>query len=110
HGEVVHPVELPRLAPVAPELREDPAALAQERPDVVVLAVGVVEPGLGRVVRDVHVPHRAAAARRGRDPELLEEGPVPPEDLDAGGSLPPPVTPAWPIWSKSFPSGVNFRT
>src|SRR5207249_761309 len=27
HGEVVHPVELPRLAPVAPELREDPAAL-----------------------------------------------------------------------------------
>src|SRR5712691_6497043 len=83
HGEVVHPVERTRLAPVPPKLCEDFAALAQERPHVVVLTVGVVEPGLGRVVRDVHVPHRAAAARRGRDDELLDEGAVLLEDLDA---------------------------
>src|SRR5207249_5549353 len=71
------------LAPVPPELRQDPAALAQERPHVVVFAVGGVEPGPGGVVRDVHVPHRAVAARRGGDDELLDEGPVPLEDLDA---------------------------
>src|SRR5438128_11559673 len=83
YRQIVHPVELAGLAPVPAELAHDVAVLAQQRPDVIVLAVRVVEPGLRRVVRDVEFPDRSVTARRRRDDELLHECPVLLEDLDA---------------------------
>src|SRR5215467_9206316 len=83
YRQIVHPVKLSGLPPVAAELAHDLAIVAQERPDVIVLSVGVVEPRLRRVVRDVDVPDRAAAARGRRDHELLHERAVLLEDLDA---------------------------
>src|SRR5262245_1645132 len=82
HREVVDRAELAGRAPALPELADDLAVVARERPHMVVLAVGVVQPGLGRVVREVDVPGRAAATGRSRDDELLQEGPVLLEDLD----------------------------
>src|SRR5882724_9145565 len=82
-GHVVDPVELARRAAVAAEVREHAARLAEQRPHVVVLAVGIVEERLAGVLREVHVPRRAAAARgRGHD-ELADEGAVLAEHLDA---------------------------
>src|SRR5262252_4474634 len=83
YRQIVHPVKLSGLAPVPAELAHDLAVVAQERPDVIVLAVGVVEPGLRRVVRNVEIPDRAVAARGRRDHELLHERAVLLEDLDA---------------------------
>src|SRR5262249_33376071 len=83
YRQIVHPVKLSGLPPVPPELAHDLAVVAQQGPDVIVLAVGVVEPGLRRVVRDVEIPDRAGAARGRRDYELLHERAVLPEELDA---------------------------
>src|SRR5262245_38063886 len=82
-GEVVDSTELARLVPVPAEMADDAAVVAYERPHMVVLAVGVVQPGLGYVVGDVDIPCRSAAARRARDDEFLHEGSVLLEDLDA---------------------------
>src|SRR3989442_10819224 len=82
-GEVVDPVELPGASAIAAEGAEDAAALAGEHPDVVVLAVGVVEDRLLAVGREVHVPGGSVAARLGRDDELLAERSVLAKDLEA---------------------------
>src|SRR5438445_12000208 len=73
YRQIVHPVELAGLAPVPAELAHGVAVLAQDRPDVVVLAVRGVQPGLRRLLLDVELPDRGLAARRARDAELPPE-------------------------------------
>src|SRR5437879_2722065 len=107
--EVVDRAELPGLAPVPTELADDAAVVAHEHPHVVVLAVGVVQPGLGSVVRDLDVPGRAAAARRAGDDELLHEGPVLLQDLGAVLRPVRPVGQAVPCEPSPAPGGSDPR-
>src|SRR5207244_104857 len=56
-GDVMHPVELPGVAPVAAEARQHSPAVPLEQPHVVVLPVGAVELRLAAIDREVEIPH-----------------------------------------------------
>src|ERR671919_370073 len=83
HREAMHRRELPGLSAAAAGDADDLARLAQESPDVLVLPVGVVEPGLRAVGRHTGVVCRSVAPRAALGEELLHEGAVPAEHLDA---------------------------
>src|SRR5262245_24322668 len=82
-GDVVQPFELSRLAPVPAPLRQRLAVLARDGVDLAVGTVGDEDEALLRIDRQDEVPNRAVLQRRRLDPELLHEGPVLAEHLDA---------------------------
>src|SRR5262245_54308444 len=82
-GDAVHAEELPGLPAAVAEARQDPHCLAIDDVDALVQAVGEVDVGLARIVRERDVPDRARAARLGRDAQLVDEHAVLAEHLNA---------------------------
>src|SRR5437588_13033010 len=71
--DVVHPLELPRLASVTPPLAELLTGVAHERRDLPVRAVRGEDEALLLVHGQHEVPHRAVRKCRRLDLELLHE-------------------------------------
>src|SRR5215207_11342734 len=69
--DVVHPVELARLAAVAAEGSDHLAGVAHERAHLVVGAVGIEQEGLAGVGEELKVPDRAVRQRVLLDEDLL---------------------------------------
>src|SRR6266487_4375160 len=73
---VVHPLELAGLAPLAAPLREQLSILARKRVDLAIGAVGDEDELLLRIDRQHQVPDRAVGERLGFDPEFLHKGAI----------------------------------
>src|SRR6266511_2744082 len=80
---VVHPLELAGLAPLAAPLREQLSILARKRVDLAIGAVGDEDELLLRIDRQHQVPDRAVGERLGFDPEFLHKGAILAKHLDA---------------------------
>src|SRR6188472_304764 len=82
-GEIMHPVELASVTAVAAEHPDDLAGVAHQRAHLVVGAVGVEQEALLSIDPEVEVPYRARGSGAFFVRELLHEGAVLAEDLDA---------------------------
>src|SRR4029453_4054446 len=80
---VVPPLELAGLAPVAAPLREQLSILARKRVDLAIGAVRDEDELLLRIDRQHQIPARAVGKRLGFDPQFLYESAILAEHLDA---------------------------